>query len=100
MKPVILFDFLKRLSDNGVNLRGCCIQSGLGGSSNYRYLWLTEGNVKVSYGIGHRDIGSLSKGLRVENLVLSTKKSGKKIVGISDKNESITINFSTPPSRW
>lgn len=94
MKPITLFDFFRKLQDNGVDLTGCTV-SGSRLERSYRFLRLIGNNVQVRYGVGFKEVGHMTRGILITGVSLSTKKSGKRIVGTSSKNESIVVHFTS-----
>lgn len=96
-KPVILFDFIKRLRECGISLTGCTLQGLV--NNNYRLIGLVDRNVQVQYGPNLSMVGHMTRGITVTGLSLKTK-SGRKIAGAYGKGESIVIHFSENPRGW
>lgn len=90
MKQVKLFDFFKRLADEGVDLTGCRLEYG---QDNYHiFIGISEDRVKVKYGTGHKQRGSMGEGLLVSSISLSSllrKQPGM----VESKNSSISVRF-------
>lgn len=97
LKPVGLFDFIKRLQSCGIDVSGCNLQ-GLA-NNTYRLVGLVDKNVQVRYGLNMESIGHMTRGISVTGLSLKTK-SGRKIAGAYGRSESIVIHFSENPRRW
>lgn len=98
-KSVTLFDFFKRLTDSGLNMVGCQIRDSTTGLGNYEFLALKDGSVQVKYGHNQHLTGHMSKGLKVEEISMTTA-SGKKIAGAGCDNKTIVVTFSERGSRW
>lgn len=94
MKPITLHDFFKKLQDNGVDLKGCIV-SGSRRERSYRFIRVIGGNVQVRYGVGFKEMGHMTRGILITGVSLSTQKSGKRIIGTGNRNESIVVHFTS-----
>jgi hypothetical protein len=89
MKPVRLIDFFKRLSERGVDLKGCVIREG---SRNYRFIRIEGNSLMVSHGASFEREGALSNMLQVVSIpVVGDAK--RRLAGAHSINGLIVVNF-------
>jgi hypothetical protein len=90
MKPVLLYDFFKRLADEGIDLKGCMICTE---GKDFRHIFdgLSEDRVMVKHGKNHEDRGSMGEYIRVAGLSISplVTKGDRN----SYRNNSISVSF-------
>lgn len=91
MKSIRLEDYLKRMSDIGVNLSGCIIQ---GPQYRYKFHELTDnGELRVFYGGSFENTGTLTRFMRVYSVAVTSVTS----LYVPLKNGNITLRCRSTP---